>query len=426
MQLPKLTPLQSRLLASAIATCLLVTILVFFPPHRFVYAAEIPVPGHVQYTGLEESTLPSTLLDDLSSGGDQQIEEERSDGVYAPDFSYFDRSLVGRQQSDVEKLNNDQKKETDINPGSTKNFVFEKSQLGGKRARSLLAESPAVRGLENTSGEESTHAGVLSEEDLAEEEELRKRQAGSQVWISANSCRQPEPTVNLITGDIPQLTLYVSTSSKNTKPGPSATNDLAHDPIPFVGGYANFSVQTDTDLFIGVSAPSLTQGWNGSWNFEVAASVDGYFHRYNDTNQFIYMIDTDSDSALFITYNLTKDNNSTDEVERWKKMKSPFTMYTFPNGTWTPVTGLERSYCGLKEQFNTTNNITVESSITTKFGQGLPKGQFHVQGLENGKTYTGFLAVSGSDEDLQLPDEGVVRGGGQVFQQFSWTTKAGM
>ena len=68
----------------------------------------------------------------------------------------------------------------------------------------------------------------------------------------------------------------------------------------------------------------------------------------------------------------------------------------------------------------------METSITTKFGGDLPKAQFHLQGLKAGKKYNGFLAVGGQQNVLQLPGNTTVRGGGMVFQQFDFFTKAGV
>jgi calcium channel MID1 len=104
-------------------------------------------------------------------------------------------------------------------------------------------------------------------------------------------------------------------------------------------------------------------------------------------------------------------------------------MYAFPDDEWTPVTGLERSYCALKEQFNvnTTRNFTIDTSITTKFSGDsfMPKSQFHVRNLQAAKTYNGFVVVEGSQEPLYIDRVGTTRGGGRVFQAFNWTTKAG-
>ncbi|KAF2878352.1 calcium channel subunit Mid1 [Massariosphaeria phaeospora] len=434
MQLPKLTPLQSRLLASAIATGLLIIIWISFLPRSFVYAAELPTaPEAVRHSAFAQS-IPSDLLEQQTIEQDDDIEEVEEIGSYEASFAYFDRSLVGRQQEVIQQLANNQMKEIDIPPGSTKNFVLEKSQTRAKRAD---AGSPDT--LEPQVSENASDGNAESEQDDNEadenqgedpiEGELRKRQRGNQVWISANVCRLPNPSPGNTppTGDVPPLALYVSTSSSNSRPGPRSTDDLAEGtPVIFQGGYANFSLQTDSDVYIGISAPNVTKNdWEGNFLIQVAASVDGYYHNYNGTDEFLFMIDTDSNSALFITPNLT-DSNSTTEVNKWMDMQArmPFTMYTFAADSWSPMKGLEHSFCGLQKQFKE-SNISVEARITTNYVErGKAKAQFHVHGLESGKTYNGFLAVSGSDEGLVIPNSTTVRAGGQVYNQFQWTTKA--
>jgi calcium channel MID1 len=227
----------------------------------------------------------------------------------------------------------------------------------------------------------------------------------------------------------PQLVMYVSTSPRNKQPGPDATQNTLTNitGVLFDGGYASFELNTTSDVYIGIGAPKLEEDWFGSWHFELAASTDGPYHNHNESDPFLYMIDTDSESTLFITYDLG-DSNRTEDVDKWRE-QNPFHMYAFPDGEWTPITGLERSYCALKEQFNvnTTRNFTIDTSITTKFSGDdfMPKSQFHVRNLQAAKTYNGFVVVEGSQEPLYIDNVGTTRGGGRVFQAFNWTTKAG-
>jgi calcium channel MID1 len=256
---------------------------------------------------------------------------------------------------------------------------------------------------------------------------LGVRQANNRIWISANTCRQPTANGTAKPKDYPQLVMFISTSPNNQKPGLDSTEGLVTPPagLLFDHGFASFDLQADNDIYIGISAPNLDKDLTGSWSFEIAASLDGSYHSYNGTNPFLYMVDNDSESALFITYNLTESgpNNNTDNTNNWIK-NNPFKMYAFLIGNEIPITGMEHSLCALKD-FNKTTNVSVSMSITTKFGGGLPKSQFHVQGLQAGKTYNGFLTVEGGKDVLQLPGNGTVRGGGMVFQQFEYTTKAG-
>jgi calcium channel MID1 len=414
MQLPKSTTLHSRLVASALV------LWICFESHTLICAAEIPIPKHVQNSELAQS-IPLALSDTLLKGGGASNLEERSDGVYAPDFAYFDRSVIGRQQEEVKQLTADKKEDAQATERTTKYFRFKADQSSGNGARAVPAGAygPENRSQGKTDGESS-----ISEEGAEEdgsEDGLEKRQSEQQIWISANTCRQPTPNVTIISGSPPQLTLYVSTSANNQKPGPDTPDTTA---VPFASGFANVTLQTNSEIYIGVSAPSLPKGWDGSWSYEIAASVQGQYHNYANNSTFIFMVDTDSDSTLFITNNFTS-SNSPEEVEKWRN-HNPFSMYAFPTANWSDMTGLEASYCGLKQQFDSLD-VKVSSSISTIFGNGIPVSQFHVQGLESNTNYTGFLAVAGNDTAfMDLPNIGLVRAGGEVFQRFEWKTKSGM
>lgn len=414
--MPPRTPrhVQAKLFVYVAAVYLLVTCL---STQRTLLAHAIDVqtaPEQEQPSQLDALLLPnaeSATPDDVASSGKQS-------GGYAPDFAYFARNLLGRQVGDVAQLKNDQMTEKDIAPQNTVYFVLEKSQL---HARGFLEQFPNALGARNSDALADDALGVENAGGA-----LQTRQAANKtVWVSANTCKQPMPGNNASSVGAPQLTLYVSTSVENQKPGPDSTEHLAtgREGIPFDGGYVSFEVNATSDVYIGISAPKLNDNWFGSWHFEVAASTEGSFHSYNRTNPFLFMVDTDSESTLFITYALA-DSAEAQVVEKWNN-SNPFFMYAFPAGR-SPVTGMENSVCALEQQFNTTNNITVEKTITTKFGSGFPKSQFNVHNLSNAQTYNGYLVVEGNQEDtVDLPGVGRVRGGGKVFQQFNWTTKAG-
>ncbi|PVI08489.1 hypothetical protein DM02DRAFT_3878 [Periconia macrospinosa] len=440
MQFSKSRPLPLRLLAFRVTSSFLITLWICLQPQHLVCATEIPVaPEHVQRNEIEQS-IPHTFSP-IDAHDPLLQERGTDDDGYVPDFAYFDRSLIGRQEAEVIKLENNKPHTSELAPEKVAFFRFEKGTGASKRDENLSPGSSLDRlETKNTSGRsisEDTVEEKRSDEELLLEETPfensldRRQNAARRIWISANTCRQPIVTIPLMSTDPPKLTLYISSSEQ--RPGPNTPRDqLLTDPADFVKGFANFTTETDGDLFIGVSSPVLTSGWDGSWSFEVAASLDGSFHNFL-ARDYLYMVDTDSDSALFVTFNLTT-SNSTADLDKWKN-GNPFTMYAFPANANSSraVIGLEHSYCGLKSLFNTTNNISVSTTITTKFGGGRPKAQFNVQGLKMDEEYTGFLAVDGANENLRLPlitdDDGdteqfVVRGGGQVFAQWKWRTKA--
>lgn len=421
MQLPKLSPLQSRLLAFCITTCLVVVLWICFQPNSFAYAAEIPVsPEVVQHSEFEASIPPAPPDDPPLEIRDGLEDDTHGDALYAPVFAYFDRSLVGRQEDALVDLNNNQMRMSNIAPNETKHFRFKKSQLG---KRYVLEEAPVAQSLEESTNQ-SLRADGHSEEDT--EKRAVKRQAQSRLWLSANTCRQPAANSPIISDAVPQLTMWIWTSKDSASPVPSDTNKAVGNST-FNSGSANFTVSTNDDVYVAVWAPPLPQGWDGSWQFEIAASIDeGYYHNYDSSTDFIFMVDTDSDSTLFITHNMT-DFNDTDKVNKWIESHSgdnmPFDIYAFPDDGLSPMLGLERSYCGLKDIFETSNNLSVTTSITTQFGQGLPKGMFNVQGLKTATKYMGFLSLNATSN---ITIDGVdPKGGGLVFKSFQWQTKAG-
>ena len=420
MQLTRLGPLHSNMIAYSISACLLLTSRTLTRPSIFAYAAEeaaTPELNHNSHPLAAPALSPeSTYIGDGSAEG--------NNGGYLPDFAYFGRSLLGRQAEEVGKLKNDEKLEADINPDSTVYFMLEKGGLPTKRDGEAFVEALDAQGAENTPSTDAAAAGSPGSGEA--DGRLSPRQSRRRVWISANTCRQPMPQAGKDPANGPQLVLYVSTSVDNQKPGPDSTANLVTNStgVKFDGGFASVEVNTTSDVYIGVHAPKLDDNWFGSWHFEVAASAERSFHSHDEKDPFLYMVDTDSESTLFITYNLT-DSDNEEDIEQWRK-DNQFSMYAFPAGARSPVTGMENSVCALEQKFNSTNTINVTTAITTKFGSGFPKRQFDVHGLDNNQSYNGYLVVRGDKGMPELPGARKVGAGGMVFKQFTWTTKVGM
>jgi calcium channel MID1 len=428
MQLPRLTPLQSRLLASVIATVLLVGVWLSFRPANFVYAAEIASAPQDAGHALFGQAIP---LEEEHGGDLAGREAESSDtrGGYLGDFAYFDESLVGRADEPVGELVLDQMSETDLTPRNTKNFVVMKAQFSVKRGEDGDDELESVdqRGGNNASKRRTDADSAHLEEDEGEEQMvgIQKRQSQKTLYFSVTTCRQPMPMMHT-TDDPLQLTLYISNDTRNQKPGPKSKDHLATPPISLVDGYAKFALNSTSDVYLGIDAPGLEKDWNGSYHFQIAASTVDFYHKVDNEHSFAYKVDTDSGAALFITHNFT-DNSAS--VEKWKTVQGeniPFRMYAFENATWG-ARGLTRSLCGLQNAFQSGNSsININTTMIAQYGEPLPKAQFHVQGLKANTTYTGMVAIAGN-----MPLDGLDFGemkvpkGGQVWTQFNWTTKDG-
>ena len=103
-------------------------------------------------------------------------------------------------------------------------------------------------------------AGVagLGEDGVVDEDEgLLKRQSAVQIYISANTCVQPQPNSSTSSLQAPQLTLYISTATQNTCPGPGqdAGSQIA---IPFTEGAVTYNASASSDVYLSVAAANLT------------------------------------------------------------------------------------------------------------------------------------------------------------------------
>jgi calcium channel MID1 len=407
----QLSPLQSRLAASVIATCLLIAIYVFLFPSHFALAAELDVRIPI-----------GPILDDateleIRSGFEGA---ERRDATYEPDFAPFDRSIIGRAPAGVTGLANNVPQQLNLDPGVTACYVFERASMEGQAVDTGSLE---LRDLDDGEAPRSlTHGGDRDDADSA----LRRRQSSLPVYISANTCIQPQPNSTSAGLQAPQLTLYISTSAQNTCPGPGKDPN-SQKSLTFTEGAVIYNMTSSTDVYIGISAANSTAGLDGGYNFQVAASNDALFFEYNDqlnSDQLVW-VDSDSSSSLLISRNLT---DSTDPAVQAQFMNSqPYVMFAQPEND-PSIAGVRYSYCGLGNyaRIAATKNgqftQTVSTSITTWGTGGLPKQQFYFDGLNASSTYNGILAINGNST---ASGSGVVNGGGTVYRATNFTTKAG-
>ncbi|KAF2491742.1 hypothetical protein BU16DRAFT_584942 [Lophium mytilinum] len=433
MQFPKLTPLQSRLAASLIASAILVLVYIFLTPNHFAYAAELDSILQEDHNHHRlHARAPADLLDDLDDYDDAE--------GYEAEFMGVSRSITGRVAAFSDALTNNVVNKMDLDPGLTHNYVFAKAEVLGNHTDKGVGY-PSVLQLQRRSVNlDGTESLMLDQEDrgdgeLLDEEEtedIHKRQdEGPAVYISVNACRQPSPN-GTVSGSPPHLTMYISKTNK--APGRNSQKDLVTPPIPFQGGFANYTLNSTGDVYIGISAPDLPKNYAGNWHFEIAASIDGLYQQYHDS-EFLFSVDTDSGSALFITHNLTPNDTMPDVDSEWVKFGPLFTMYAFPQD-YRPIKGLEQSFCAIRESFDAAS-LPVSTGMTQRMTPALnqpplnqkltnqTKQQFHIDGLNASSTYTAYLAMvgNGTTEGPDVPDGKVVGGGGQIWKAITFNTK---
>jgi calcium channel MID1 len=427
MQFPKLTPLQSRLAACLGTSILLVIIYYSISPSHFAYAAELGSILNEDHNhhriALGHDFDLATDIDSSKDGDILETDGFAGTGEYRAEFPGVSRELVGRAPPGVTQLKNNVQFAINIKPGESDNYVFDSTEVYGPKGtvRSGLpwnisrSDGTSIQKRDDAEWNEGTGTDV---------HDLLKRQATNgtvtPVYISVNTCLQP--FVNLgRTSSPPQLTLYISVNESNISP--SADKNAVK--VPLERGYASKVVNATGSVWFSIVADDLTDDFSGPWNYAIAASIDASYFYYEDT-PFIWTVDTDSNSALLATLNLTDaDPEVSDETkalrEQWMKMTDapPFTMKIY-NSSSPNITGIESSYCGLKNEGM--NPIIITYNMTRRGVGQNPKQQFYATGLQPGQNYTAILAYDG----VNMTNADVVAGGGQLWKSITFTTKTGM
>lgn len=413
----QLSPLQSRLAASVIASCLLFLLyLVLFPP-QFALAAEldlIPTTYDVAALGYERE-------DEVDTSGPVDLRSPK----YDPEFALFDRSIIGRAADNVITLGDNQLERSNLAPGVTMTYVFLASSVSSREAGDTKVSAELRRSLDDA---EELPVDGLEDEDVTSTPELeRRQQATKTLWISANTCEQPWPASPAQTTiEPPQLTLYVSTSAENTSPGPLA-NANSQKATPFTQGAVMFNVPINRDVYFSVSAPNVSSenfDTTRQYNFILVPSTDQYYYSYDTkADDDLIWVDSDAGAALLQTKYLT---NTSDEVIS----TLPYIIFAH-NQNNVMINGMRNSYCGLSNYAQIRNLDDGSSGQVTmglkKSGEkNLTRQEFYVTGLNASSNYIGILARAPVESTQKRQDDNSSIGGGIVFQPTTFDTKPGM
>ena len=428
MQLPKLISTQSRF---SFAVSLALSVLnLALPILQLAHATgtDSIIPGDHNHPLRPNSQIEGVHSNDLDS---DQVEEITD---YEPVFAGIDRGIIGRASPEIAVLGNNAAKPRNIQPGEKQYWVFPNETLWG-------SFSPAPTGALSPEGWKRSMANDNSRiqngvEDSqlphvdGRETELTRRQAPNTrvriLYVTLNTCLQPSANSTNPTGPPPQLQMYVSLSDRNQRPGGPDVKDSDQQQVSVQGGYANLTVNASAAVYIGVAAPNNTD-FIGIWNYELAASIDAPYHSYASEHQNLFFIDSDTDSALLVTSNMTQADSDDPLYQKWMTTPPPFSMFAH-NENDSAIKGLENSYCGLKHNAqlvankNGQNTSRVDVGMTNRGPGNKPKEQFHIKSLNGSSTYYGFLAMDGNST---REGGGVVGGGGKVWKAMNFSTKSG-
>ncbi|KAI0422168.1 stretch-activated Ca2+-permeable channel component-domain-containing protein [Xylaria grammica] len=380
----QLSPLQSRLAASVIASCLVVVLYLFLFAPQFAFAADL-----VQIPDILDQDSPFYDSEDATESFDAR------EPLYEPSFPLFDRSIIGRVSDGASPLDADNPTQRNISPGSTIAYVFEVASVPGGSAqeRDTLYE---LRKRSNGTQKSAEGEGDL-EDELSSHLDLTQRQTASQtLYISVNTCDQPgRISPDQTTMDPPQLTLFVSTSSENTSPGPGEDQGTQNI-IVFDEGAATYNTSLDHDIYFSISAPQVSEKYFDTtlpYNYEVTVSLNGYHYSYDSAAQpDLYWVDSDASSSLLTTRNL---NNNSEEV-----ISTPPYVVFVQNTENLGINGIRKSYCGLKRwaQIRPLENGGSQATMGLRQGgdANLTMQEFYITGLNASANYTGIVALNSS------------------------------
>ncbi|KAL8655387.1 MAG: hypothetical protein Q9226_003067 [Calogaya cf. arnoldii] len=325
------------------------------------------------------------------------------EGSYEPLFAGSDRGIIGRAPEAVTTLANNAPQPMNIEPGDIQYWTFPKSSLQaayGKPAFDLPLNLSAT-----------TNTTCL-ENDLIQLAKKQNTTATTRnLWLSISVCDQP---TSAAAATPPQLEVYLSRSSDNQQPDKERHNQT----ITVEGGYGYVNLwSVSDDIWVAVRAPQAPNGFEGVYNYELAASIDAlyttYFNgdpKFNDTQ--ITAWDTDSNSSILSTGDITNSLSNTSVFTRWMNMTPPFKVYVHDHADLS-FQSLNRSICGLR------NHAKVKESDNSmvKIG-GQPKQLFYVNKLNRSTSYYAVMTLERGAGNT------TAGGGGAVWKATSFTTKS--
>ena len=226
------------------------------------------------------------------------------------------------------------------------------------------------------------------------------------VFVTGNICLQP---LDLASSNNNSLVVYYSFNSLMLA-------DLENSQMGlFNNGYfqalAEVSVSaTNLVLYIAVQAPQSTN-LTDTWAYEIGVSQNDLVYQW-DSRLFVEVVDTDYQSALIATGNLTLVTGN-HNVSEYNTSLSSYQLLVFDYSQKDYFTTLNESWCAVKNGPSLSFSGDYVTSYTTR--GGYLRQQFHVSGLNASTKYVGYL----------LSDNKEVEGsahGGVLYLQFEFET----
>ncbi|KAK6460207.1 stretch-activated Ca2+-permeable channel component-domain-containing protein [Scheffersomyces coipomensis] len=229
------------------------------------------------------------------------------------------------------------------------------------------------------------------------------------VYISGNICVGPQDSFD-------SLTVTVSLNSSLLSQEIDSTTGITD----FIGGYFYYfvditaeDIQTnDLTVYIGVTAPE-NNNQTLTWNYEIAASQQNSVYQY-DVDTFVTVVDSDDDSTLIVTNNLTYASGF--NVSN-ADPNDAYSLYIYEYSMLDYFQNMTRSWCSIRNGPYLTN-ITIQSDFISHYSDGTLQQQFYISGLTKGTQYVGYLTYDFG----QVNSTGGSNSGGIIYEQFQFET----
>lgn len=225
------------------------------------------------------------------------------------------------------------------------------------------------------------------------------------IFITGNICNEPSD----LNDNLTSLAVYYSFNSS------MFNNFEIGQMVIFENGYFEVleevpvlskSENADSILYIAVRAPQILNT-SEIWSYEIGVSQNDLVFQW-DNRSWLSVVDTDANSALFITGNLTI--NSGVDLESINVNISQFSLFIYPYEYKDYFAKLQYSWCAIKKgpALNLQNNIHTNY---TERGGGIHQ-QFYVSGLNSSTKYIAYLLSNFDGSDF----------GGVVYRPLEFET----
>lgn len=226
------------------------------------------------------------------------------------------------------------------------------------------------------------------------------------IFLTGNICSQPDN----VGAEDPSLTVYYSFNStmfQNNEIG-----QMGHFKNGYFQALADVPSSDDgtyesTILYIAVRAPENTNKTQ-SWSYQLGVSQNDLVFQWDDRS-WASVVDTDDNSALIVTGNLTGASGT--NYSDWNATKSNYALYVYSYDYRDYFSKLNSSWCAVRNGpalFSTSN---FETKYTQRNG-GLQQ-QFYVPGLNASTKYLAYLVSDFKGTNF----------GGAVYQPFEFETQ---